>query len=100
MLSCFVLNHNLRFVFVLHLVVSLLLFLFLLLSYFVIFGILATSQNISGKKHGNSENPPNQKCRKKKNGHLRQEQLAQVCSQNRVFGVSFTFCSFAENTIK
>ena len=69
LLSCVVLNHNISFIFALHLVFWLLLFFVLvafIFCYFLIFGNL--SKNIS-EKHGNSKNSKNQKCRKK-NGHF------------------------------
>ena len=75
-------------------------FWFLLLSYFVIFWILATYQKTSLKTLEIAKNP------KMKNAQKRtfwQEQLAQVCSQIVsffLFCVSLNFAFFAENTIK
>ena len=59
LLSCFVLNHNLRFAFILHLL--LLLFLFWLISYFL-FLLWQPLKNISEK--WNFENRKNETCRK------------------------------------
>ena len=50
--SCFVLNHDIRFVFALHLLLLLFLFFALVFCYFLIFGYL--SKNIS-RKIGNSK---------------------------------------------
>ena len=99
--GCF-LNHNLRFVFALHLVFLLLLFFVFVAFIFVLFGILETYQNTSLK---NMEIPKTAKIKnaEKKKRTFWQEQLAQVCSQIVsfcCFCVSFNFACFAENTIK
>ena len=68
MLPYFVLNHNIRFSFALHLLFLLFFVIFALVScYFVIFGNLL--QNVS-RELGNSENPKMKNAENKKTGHF------------------------------
>ena len=100
LLSCFALNHNLRFVFALHLVFLMLLFFVFvafIFSYFLIFGYLS-------KKHlwknENSKNTKNEKCRKKTDTLTRA--VGTVVFTNSVlfsFLCFFKFRIFAEHTI-
>ena len=84
--------------------ISFLHFVFLLLLLFLVFVLVFFEfwrpiKNIS-QNFGNSENPQNEKCRKKLT--FWQEQLAQVCSQIMFFYfcVSLKFAFFVENTKK
>ena len=86
LLSCFVLNHNNKFVFVLHLVFLLLLFFVLLFGYF----FLATYQKTSLEQLDIAKKT---KMKNAEKWTFLQEQLAQVCSQI----VSYFLCVLLYN---
>ena len=101
LLSCFVLNHHVWYIFALHLVFLLLFFVFVALVFcnFFIFGNLSkTSLNILEIAK------EKQKWKMQKKRTLGQEQLAQVCSQIVSFFFSFLcffkFCIFCRKHYK
>ena len=67
LLSCFVLNHHVWFLFALHLVFLLLFFVFVALVFCNFFDFWLPIKNIS-QKFGNCKKPKNEKCRKKDTG--------------------------------
>ena len=98
---CF-LNHNISFLFALHLVFWLLLFFFVFVAfifcYFLNFGNL--SKNIS-EINGNWKNSKHEKCRKKKTDILTRTVSTGVFTNSVfffLFCVSLIFAFFAENT--
>ena len=101
LLSCVVLNHNISFIFALHLVFWLLLFFcsscFAILLFW---DFWKPVKNISEKMEI-GKTAKNEKCRKKRT--FWQELLAQLCSQivsSFLFCVSFNFAFLQKNSIK
>ena len=92
LLSCFVLNHNLKFVFVLHLVFLLLFLVFVafIFCYFFMFGNLSKT-SLKKKKHGNSKNSKNEKCRKTKKTDILTRTISTSVFTNSVFFFFFFF---------
>ena len=100
LLSSFVLNHHVWFIFALYLVFFFLLFLVFVAFIFCIFGILATYQKTSTEKFGNCKKNKNEKCTKK--DILTRAVCTGVLTNSVFFSFLcfFKFCNFAENTIK
>ena len=91
LLSCVVLNHNISFLFALHLVFLLLLFFVLLALFFWYFLILGNqSKNIS-EKHGNSKQ---QKSKMQKKTDILTRTVSTIVFTNSVFFCFFCFFQF------
>ena len=102
LLSCFVLNHNLSFVFALHLLSSFCsCFLFCLLCFFFLYFLILGNQSKNIIKKTDIEKTAKMKNAEKKDTWTRAVSTI-VCTNSVffLFCVSLNFAFFAENTIK